>query len=254
MTSVFDAHVYVGPALFEGRGLSDDGLAALMAQAADFGACLIPAKPYAYHYPAANARLESLAQDLPQAVTAVRVDPWRHDAIDEVHRSDARALFLHPMEEQFYPNTEPVRRLVEAAEDRGKVVMIAAGYLPFSHAAEILPLVRDFPELPFVLTHGAQINISGLHLSEAWEIFEACENAYFETSGIYREDYIERAVRELGAERVLFGSGTPVYDPRFERARIDHLDIDEPSRALILGDNARRLFGLRDASEAPENP
>ena len=55
---------------------------------------------------------------------------------------------------------------------------------------------------------------------------------------------IEWAVREVGDERVLFGSDTPLYHAAMQRARIDHADLDDVEKWKILRDNAVRLFGL----------
>jgi uncharacterized protein len=55
---------------------------------------------------------------------------------------------------------------------------------------------------------------------------------------------IEWAVREVGPERVLFGTDTPLYDTAMQRARIDQADLTDDQKRLILRDNAARLFGL----------
>ena len=55
---------------------------------------------------------------------------------------------------------------------------------------------------------------------------------------------VEWAVRELGAERLLFGSDTPLYHVALQRARIEAAEIPDEAKRLILRDNARRYFGL----------
>jgi predicted TIM-barrel fold metal-dependent hydrolase len=55
---------------------------------------------------------------------------------------------------------------------------------------------------------------------------------------------IEWAVREIGSDRVLFGTDTPLYHAGMQRARIDHADLTDDEKRRILHANAERLFGL----------
>lgn len=54
--------------------------------------------------------------------------------------------------------------------------------------------------------------------------------------------FVEMAVRELGAERVLFGSDAGGRSFASQLAKVMGADIPEPARKLILGDNLRRLL------------
>ena len=55
---------------------------------------------------------------------------------------------------------------------------------------------------------------------------------------------IEWAVREIGADRLLFGTDTPLYFSAMQRARIDRAEISLADRKKILAENARRLLPL----------
>ena len=45
-------------------------------------------------------------------------------------------------------------------------------------------------------------------------------------------------------ERVLYGTDTPLYLAAMQRARIDHADLSDRDKQLILRDNATQLFRL----------
>lgn len=241
---IFDIHSLYGDSLFE-KSESAESLQSRRDQCPQLEMLLIPAKPKDYLYSGAMERLRAETAASSTTFPCLRVDPWRLDeALELIQQSQEAALFLHPFEEHIYPTHKNFYEVVEQASKRGRPIILASGYLPYSHAAQILPLIRDFPKQIFILTHGAQINICGLHISEAFEIFESCSNTYFESSGIYRQDYIERAVAELGAERVLFGSGGPHYDFQYELKRILYLNVSDSDRHLILYQNARRVLGL----------
>jgi predicted TIM-barrel fold metal-dependent hydrolase len=70
-------------------------------------------------------------------------------------------------------------------------------------------------------------------------------NVYADTSSARSivPGLIEWAVREVGAERVLFGTDTPLYHAAMRRARIDHADLDDADERRILWDNVARVFG-----------
>jgi predicted TIM-barrel fold metal-dependent hydrolase len=55
---------------------------------------------------------------------------------------------------------------------------------------------------------------------------------------------IEWGVKELGAERLLFGSDTPLYDVAMQRTRIELADLPDTTKRLILRENAVKFFRL----------
>ena len=76
-------------------------------------------------------------------------------------------------------------------------------------------------------------------------MLEACPNVAIETAGTYREDFIEEIVAEIGEERVLFASGSPIYDQEFEMARIRFAHLTDMQKQKLWGTNALRIFGHR---------
>lgn len=238
---IFDFHLYFGESLF-GRDFREEEFKRFQEKHPDLEGGLISNKPYEYFYFNSNQHLKKCCPE--KWSHFLRVDPWRREeALYLIESYTAPVLFLHPFEEQFYPTHSLVKSVVEAAAAKNMAVMIATGYLPFSHSAQVMPLVKAFPQVPFILTHGGQLNISGLHMSEAWEIFEQCENTYFETSGIYRQDYIDQALRKLGEDRILFGSATPLFHFEYELKRIELLECSDSAREKILYGNGKRLAG-----------
>jgi predicted TIM-barrel fold metal-dependent hydrolase len=51
------------------------------------------------------------------------------------------------------------------------------------------------------------------------------------------------AVACFGAERVLLGSDCPIFDTGRAVQAVEAAGLDLSAKALVLGDNARRLFG-----------
>ncbi len=252
---LIDAHAHVGDSLFGVRQSVEDLLAS-MTEHDITQAALVPLKPPGYHLEAENDRIAAAVQAYPNRFAGfARVDPWQGEAaLRELHRAlddlGLIGLYLHPFEEQFAANDEIVFPLVEELRDRGLPLLLAGGYPVFSHPSQIGDLARQFPNVTIIATHGGQINISGLLLADATRMLRANPNVIMETSGIYREDFIEDTVNELGAERVVFGSNAPYMDQGFEAARIRLAHLDEATKDAIGGQNIRSLCRLPTPSPA----
>lgn len=131
-----------------------------------------------------------------------------------------RGLYLNPWEDHFAANDSCVDPVVATAAELNVPTLIEGGYPQFSQPSQIGDLAQRHRTATFIATHGRQINISGILLFDAIEMFRPCPNAFFETSGVYREGFIEDTVGEIGAKRLIFGSGSPVFDQSHEVARI----------------------------------
>ena len=76
------------------------------------------------------------------------------------------------------------------------------------------------------------------------EVLKKHDNLYLDTATSHLHiGMIERFVRELGADRVLFGSDVPLLEPAAQLGRIAYAKITEAEKEKILGLNARRLLG-----------
>ena len=153
-------------------------------------------------------------------------------------------LFLHPWEETFRINAPFVDAVVEVARERAAPVIVAAGYPWLSEGLQIGDLAGRFPEVRFVATNGGQINISGLGQTDVELAVDANSNLVLQTAGVYREDFLENVVGRFGADRLLFSSGFPYFDPRLEIRRAQWFHVSDEAKAAVLGGNAAALLGL----------
>lgn len=244
-----DALSFIGPDLF-GAGQSSDELLARM-DAAHVDAAVVTAhRPPAYELgPANDAVAAAVTRSGSRLTGLARVDPNQPSASDEARRAivalGLRGLFLHPREEVFPIIGTQVHPVIEVCAEQAVPVVVASGYPWVSEALQVADLARQYPQIPFVMTNGGQFNISGLGQFDAELAMHSQANVLIHTSGVYRQDFIERAVASFGADRVLFASASPYFDTTYELLRIDQATLaSEDERDLILAGNARAIFGM----------
>jgi predicted TIM-barrel fold metal-dependent hydrolase len=211
-----------------------EGLIAALDEAGIERAIVCAGRARGHGYDVENERVAALVAEHPDRLVAfARVDP-----LAPVAATGASGLFLHPWEDAFRV-TDPA---VDAVLD-GRPVIVSTGYPFVSEALQVAELARRHPETTFVATNGGQINISGLGQEDAFLALEACPNLHVQTSGVYREDFLEGVVERFGAERLVYASAWPQFDPRLELLRVRWApNLAEDARAAILGGNATRLL------------
>ena len=138
----------------------------------------------------------------------------------------------------------PTRELLDAAIECNIFVM----YYPAGRTAELARFLHmpatAYPKVDFVLPHLGQYRSSAwaAHI-EAIDLAKRYRNVYVDTSGIGSLKYLEMAVRELPAEKILFGACAPEHDPRVEMEALRLLKLTGDSYAKVAGLNCLRLLG-----------
>ena len=225
----------------------DGGLLEALDAAGIDRAIVCPGRARGVGYDRGNDRVAAAVAGSPDRLIGfARVDPLAPGAEAEVRRARGlglQGLFLHPWEDTF----RITDRAVDALVGEGPVI-VAAGYPWVSEGLQVAEFARRHPQATVVATNGGQINISGLGQTDAELALAEAPNLCLQTTGVYREDFLEGVVARFGPERLLFASGFPRFDPRLELLRLTWARAfgDEP-RSAILGGNARRILALDGA-------
>jgi predicted TIM-barrel fold metal-dependent hydrolase len=99
----------------------------------------------------------------------------------------------------------------------------------------VLGLCMKYPRVKFIYSESA-VAVDG----------EYPPNLYFETSR-FRSSYggvLTKLIRNVGAERVLFGSGSPFKSVEPALLKFHHCDITDEERLIVAGGAAKELLRL----------
>ena len=113
----------------------------------------------------------------------------------------------------------------------------------FSNPNRLKPILETYDHLTII----------GAHFG-GWSIWEEAAEELFGyknlmvdcSSSLYAlsNETAVKLIRLYGANRVLFGTDYPMWEPGEEVRRFMALDLTEEERQLILHENAEKLFGI----------
>lgn len=114
----------------------------------------------------------------------------------------------------------------------------------FSNPEQLLPLLRRFPKLTVIAAHFGGYSVwdeATAQLAGRFEnLWVDCSSSFFAMDDAHAKELI----CAYGAERVLFGTDYPMWNPAQELERFLALRLPQRDGENILYNNAARLFGL----------
>ena len=113
---------------------------------------------------------------------------------------------------------------------------------PNKRPEDMLAMIKQFPHLTIVVAH-----LDGYGLYDfAIETMQKHENVYFDISAHgTREGMLADAVSKVGAERILYGTDYPGYDPAPFIESVLNAKISDGDKEKIFYGNAACLLGLQ---------
>jgi predicted TIM-barrel fold metal-dependent hydrolase len=206
-----------------------------------------------------NEWLVDTAAPVPEITPFVAVDPWLlpfrqlAEHLDDMCRRGARGIKIHPVEQRFLPADPRMARIYRLCVDRGLAVVAHSGTsrggVQFAEPRAFLDLARAGPDLRLVLAH-----LGGGSWRQTRELADGNPRLAFDLSEVIAwtgaphaptSAELVRLVRDIGVERVLFGSDFPWYDPGATVRAVRALPgLTTAECAAILGENAARILSL----------
>jgi predicted TIM-barrel fold metal-dependent hydrolase len=171
----------------------------------------------------------------------VFVNPALPGTLDEVERRLAAGFCGIKMALLQYPaalNGSQITALCEMADARRIPVFFHQGLTPAT--ADPSLMIKRFPKVNFIIAHaGVQ------YFAQALVLAREHRNVWLDTSSYFVTDAkLIRLIREVGAQKLIFGSDMPVMarDPADALRKITALKISERERAAILGENLQQIL------------
>ena len=176
----------------------------------------------------------------------MRVNPHLQDnalsSIEKGAKQGFRGIKFHPRNEAFPVNSEElVFPIAELAVKLGMPILIHTGEpdtYGYAQPTLVGDLADSFPDLTLVVGHMGKRLYEDAICVARW-----FDNIILETSFRSHRD-IARAVKRVGADRVVYGSDTPFGIPEVEMLKVRVADISAEEKRMVLGDNMARILGL----------
>ncbi len=147
----------------------------------------------------------------------------------EVESLGLKGLKLHRL---------PTREVLDAVAELGIPIL----YHP-EKVANFHMIAAEYPQVPFIMAHLG--NFASRDWAEhiaAIEVARRYPNVYLETSSVVFFKFLEMAAKELGPNKVIFGSDGPELDSRVELYKVRLLKLPPVDEAKVLGGNITRLL------------
>lgn len=179
----------------------------------------------------------------------VVVNPLQPETFDQARerliQPKCMGIKIHP-EEHDYKIAEQGEALFEFAARFDAVILAHSGQ-ENSRPADYITFADAFANVTLILGHLGNADGADVLDLQVRAIQAAKHNNVFTDTSSSRSLFaglIEWAVGEVGAEHVLFGTDSPLYFTHSQRARIDHAELTDEQKRMILRGNAERLLRL----------
>ena len=130
--------------------------------------------------------------------------------------------------------------LTHASEPVGHIYQGKGSITP----GTIYPFIYSFPDIRIVCAHwGGGLPFYGLMP----EVASALANTFFDTAAspfLYMPQIYESISTIIGADKILFGTDYPLLSQKRVMAEIESTELPAKSKAMILGDNAKKLLQI----------
>lgn len=163
---------------------------------------------------------------------------------ERIFSEGLKGIKIHPDTQKFNMDDREMFELYDYLQEVEKPILIHCGdyRYDYSHPKRVCAILKNFPKLKVIAAHFGGWSVYDLALE-----YLKNENCYVDTSSSFAMIGLARAkelINIYGAERVLFGSDFPMWNPETELDNFLNLKLSDKQNELILCDNAKRLLNL----------
>ncbi len=200
----------------------------------------------------------SLAKENPSLVSFITLDPLMDEGtinaeiLDKVNNQGAKGIKLHPANQRFFPNDRRLWPAYQTAQQLGLPIICHSGTfattIQYAQPKNFDEVLNSFPNLTLVMAHlGMGFFDETISLARTYPNlqFDCCAIITTTEAGRGLSDAnLTALIKEIGVERVMFGSDFPWFDPAAGIERLLRLDFNEQEKRRLLAENAIRIYRL----------
>ena len=165
--------------------------------------------------------------------------------IDELQSLGLKGVKLHPDVQQFPIDDERGRLICELCAKHKLPLLLHCGdyRYDYSNVNRLIPLLEDYPDLLMIGAHFGGWSV----WAQAAEALHKYPNIMVDASSTFHwvsRDTAKRLISLYGADRVLFGSDFPMWDPKDEIEYLLSLGLPTEDLEKIFYKNAQQLFNI----------
>jgi predicted TIM-barrel fold metal-dependent hydrolase len=236
---VIDCHVHAGhaPALTDPWTTIADPVEILrrMDEAGVDQACIFPISNDP-DYARANQEIAAICRQYPARFIGFA----KHNPITEKGR--IRRMMLHECRDLglrgLKLHVHPGREVLDVCAELGIPIL----YHP-ARVALFEEVAPAYPAVDLILAHlGSDMSMDYREHLAAIALARKYPNVYLDTSTVVITRYLEKAIAELPAEKIVYGTDEPEVDTRLEIFKIRVLKLPKEKEEAILGGNMERLL------------
>jgi predicted TIM-barrel fold metal-dependent hydrolase len=251
---VFDDHTHMGPRAnpslaFPGASFDLDAMLDDMDRSGVDMVVAFPRSNPHTDYRVQNELILGFQEQHPDRIAAfARIQPFYKESarsdIREYAQRGVRGLKFHPIIDggnNAVNNRELMFPLMEEAAEHKLTVLIHSGSHWNCSPSLIGDLASHFPDAKFIVGH------TGLwdNHQEAIATAKRVPNIYLDVSELAGPGIVRLVVREVGADRVMFGSDHPMNPFAYELGKIaKYAELSADEMHAVLGRNIARLVGI----------
>ena len=144
-----------------------------------------------------------------------------------------------------------LRPALRKCDELGVVVLLHTGDGPYSIPTQFYPIIREFPNVNFIIGHFG-VQTGGVYCFEAFWMIMDSPNVYGESGWLLQSRIVEFA-KEMPRDRLVFGTDSPPNDPGMWLTHLEvlcheppqGLGIEEDQLEDYMGNNIARLVGVQ---------
>ena len=164
-----------------------------------------------------------------------------HDEIDRLISLGLRGLKFHPDMQLFNIDDDRMMNIYAISEGHLPIIFHTGDYrYTYSHPSRLARVIDNFPKLRVIAAHFGGWSMQDIAFDNFYN-----RRCYFDVSSSLPVLGARRAlelIRVYGAERFLFGSDYPMWDPALCVKEFMEINLTDAERELILWKNAQDIL------------